>query len=110
MGKPIPRPCDPLSIQQPYPSIEIGGKGDPQQVRDLEPGGQAVHPAESKNHPQDEGPQNQQPAKGKAEALKVEKEDAPAEVEGQLDPQRATDFGTVPERPETDRSAPRPPP
>lgn len=86
MGKTIPPPSYLLSIQQPYPGIEIGGKGDPEQVRDLEPGGQVVYPAESNNHPQDEGPQNQQPAKSQAEALKIKKEDAPAEVEGQLDP------------------------
>lgn len=86
MGKPIPPPSYLLSIQQPYPGIEIGGKGDPEQVRDLEPGGQVIHPAVRNNHPQDEGPQNQQPAKGQAKALEVKKEDAPEEVEGQLDP------------------------
>lgn len=61
-------------------------KGDPEQVRDLEPGGQAVYRAVRNDHPQDEEPQNQQPAKGQAEALEVKKENAPAEVEGQLSP------------------------
>lgn len=95
MGKPIPPPSYLLSIQQPYPGIEIGSKGDPEQVRDLEPGGQAVHPAVRNNHPQDEGPQNQQPAKSQAEALKIKKEDAPAEVEGQLDPKEQQAPGTA---------------
>ena len=45
------RKKDRFSVQQPYPQVQIGGKGHPEKVGDLEPGGDPVHLAEGEEHP-----------------------------------------------------------
>jgi hypothetical protein len=72
-------------IEQPNTPIEIGRKGHPEEIRDLQPPGGAVHLKEGQQHPQDQGPKHCQPDKGKAEILELKENDAPKEVESELD-------------------------
>ena len=73
------------TVQQPDPQVQVGGEGHREEVGELEPGGPFVHLAEDEEHPQDQRPQDQQPQQGEAEGLEVEEEEAPTEIEGQLD-------------------------
>ena len=69
-------------IEQPNTPIEIGRKGHPEEIRDLQPPGGAVHLKEGQQHPQDQGPKHCQPDKGKAEILELKENDAPKEASG----------------------------
>ena len=51
----------------------------------MQPPGGAVHLQEGQQHPQDQGPKHCQPDKGKAEILELKENDAPKEVESELD-------------------------
>ena len=73
-----------LSIDKPYPKVEIGSKRYPKQIWNLQPCGQLINLAEGHDHEQNQNPQCNQPDKGKTKVLEGEKYDAPKEIEGQL--------------------------
>lgn len=75
---------DRLSIEHPNANVQIGGKGHPQEIGHLQPCGQRVHPTKGQDHPQNQSPQHHEPEESKAEALQIKENDAPEEVEAQL--------------------------
>ena len=75
-------------VEDPHPEVQIGREGHPQQIGNLEQGGGPVRPAEEDDHPHDQSPQDGQPGQGEAVGPPVEENEAPAEVEGQLDPEQ----------------------
>lgn len=88
-------PAGLLLVQHPYAVIQVGGKGDPEQVGNLHPCGQRVHLAEGDDHPHNQPPQNQQPNQCGAEGLQIEKQNAPKEVKGQLEQKDAQAIGAL---------------
>ena len=74
-----------LSVQKPHTEIEISGKGDPEQVRDLQPCRKLVDFAERQDHQGNQKPQHKQPEEGKTKCLKIKEKNAPKEVEYQLE-------------------------
>ena len=73
------------SIEQINHQIEIGCKGHPQEIRDLQPRCQTVGAGKNEDHPDDECPQHEQPDKGKEIDAEGKKCNAPREVKEQLD-------------------------
>ena len=74
-----------LLIQIPYAQVQIGGKGQPDQIGDLKISGKWIWFAESKNHPQYQCPQQKQPEKSKAIGLGIEEYETPKEIYNKLD-------------------------
>lgn len=83
-GEPMGSPFA-LSIQPPHAEVQIGGEGHPKEVGKLEPGRPEIHLGKDLHHPDHQSPQPHQPCQGQAKGLEVEKEDAPKEVDGQLE-------------------------
>ena len=72
------------AVQGPDAQVQIQGKGQPQQVRNLQQPRQVVRIAELFGHPGYQKQQRRQPQSGKAVSLEVEEHDAPGKVHGQL--------------------------
>ena len=69
-----------LFIEDPHAKIQIRGKGHPQEVGDLQQGGRFVDFAESKDHQQDQRPQDHQPDERKTERPEFKENDAPEKI------------------------------
>lgn len=77
-----------LLIQEPNSQIQISRKSDPNKIGYLQPCGQPVRLAEGQRHPYNQRPKRDQPHKGKAEMLQIEKQDASEKIEDQLKPKK----------------------
>lgn len=73
-----------LLVQIPDTQIQIGSKGQPDQIGNLQFGCQRIHLSEGKDHPKHQPPQKQQPEKGKAEGLGVEEDRTPEKIDHKL--------------------------
>ena len=81
-------------VQKPDTQIQIGGKGHPEEIGDLQKGRAFIHFPERQDHQNDEYPQDKQPEKGQTEGLKIEKQNAPQEIECQLSEKQQHGLGT----------------
>ena len=72
------------SVEQEYHEVEVAGKCDPGQIRDLQIGCGAVDAGKSAGHGQDEQPEYGKPYKGEQIGAHVEKQDTPKEIEEEL--------------------------
>ena len=84
------------SVQQPDAQVQVCGKRYPEKVGKQQPAGGAVHLPEGQGHQENQAPEGRQPQEGQAEGLKVEEEDAPEKVEGQLYAEKPETVGTLP--------------
>ena len=92
-----------FSVEPPDAEVEPGGKGHPQEIGDLEPGGRRIHLAELQDHPEDQAPQDHQPDQGQAVTVEAEEQNAPDDGkddgrrrQGRLDRRGLIDFHAVP--------------
>ena len=84
-----------LSVQQPNARIEIPGEGDPEKVRDLQVRGDRIDLPERQDHPKNQDPQRDEPDERPAKGLPVEENDAPEEVDSQLNEIQLQAAGSV---------------
>ena len=73
-----------LSVQIPDTKIQIGCKGQPDQIGYLQFCGRRICFPEDKDHPQYQCPQKQQPEKCEAVGLGIEEDGTPEEIYRQL--------------------------
>ena len=74
-----------LSIEHPDTEGQITGKGDPEEVGELEQTGDGLDLIKQADHHDDEDPQEQEPEKGEGVLLQIEEKEAPEEVDDELD-------------------------
>ena len=73
-----------MSVQVPDTKIQISGKGQPQQIGDLQFCRRQICFPENRNHQQYQDPQQHQPEERKTKSLQVEKNRTPKEIHHQL--------------------------
>ena len=73
-----------LSVQNIYCQIEIGGKGYPQQIGDLQIGCKRTHTPEKNYHCRNNRNQKQNPDKRKQISLHIKENNAPDEIHGKV--------------------------
>ena len=71
-------------VQHPNLVIEVCGEGQPDQIRDLKPGGRGIYVPKSENHQRHQHPQQDQPAKSKTKGICVKEDETPEEIDDQL--------------------------
>ncbi len=72
-------------VQIPNTKIQIGCKGQPEQIGNLQFCGQRICFPECQCHPQHQSPQKQQPQEGKSIGFGIEENGTPEEIYHQLD-------------------------
>ena len=73
-----------LCVQEPDTGGQVAGESDPQQIRDLKPGGQSIGSGKGSVHGEDQQPQQDQPEEGQSKSLEVKENWTPEKVYCQL--------------------------
>lgn len=73
------------AVQEPEPEIEVGGKGAPEQIRDLDSTSKHVDSNKRPDHQSDQENQGKEPEKGKQPPLQEKEPGGPKHIEEKLD-------------------------
>lgn len=72
------------SVEKCDAEVEIYREGSPQEIWNLQQGGNSVDFAKSCDHCQNQQPKENQPEQGEYRRLQIEEDDAPEEIERKL--------------------------